>query len=212
MVTQRHRRRELYALAIGLANIQHSSRERVCHTVIVVIDIHVIDHLHVLIFIHEEDHVEAAATIKVVGLEADLVGVRGLGLKGTRQVATVLRDARFIRRDIAIGVLNPEATVTPGLEALSVAGKDHAVLSRRVGHQTAECGVIPFLGIGDVLIRGETVGEIRAQIAVGLNHQCAEVFFILGVADTQLYIQPLGDVEAHIGVGRPSRVFTLDLA
>ena len=130
MVVKRHRCRELHPLAIGLANIQHSSRERVCHAVIVVIDIHVVDHLHVLILVQEEDHVEAAATVEVVGLETNLVGVGGLWFKGARQVATTLGDARLVRRDIAIGVFNPEATVTAGLEALRVAGKDHAVLCR----------------------------------------------------------------------------------
>ena len=113
MVAQRHRRRELYALAIGLANIQYPGREGVDHAVVLKVDVHIVDHLHVFVFVHEEDHVEAAAAIEVVGLETDLVGVRGLGFKGTRQVATVLSDARFIRRDIAVGIFDPEAAVTP---------------------------------------------------------------------------------------------------
>jgi len=92
VVAQRHCCRQLNALAIGLANIEYPTGECIGHTVIVVIDVHVVDHLHVFVFIHEEDDVEAAATIEVVRFKAELIRICRFRLERAGQITVSLRN------------------------------------------------------------------------------------------------------------------------
>ena len=211
MIVEGNRGGDLYPLAIGLSNIQHSSREGIGEPVLIVVDAHIIDDLHVFVVIHKKGDVKIAGAVEILGFKANLIGVGGLGFEGAGQVAVPLRD-RLVSGHRARAVLDPEATKATRLKALGVARKNHRVLGGCVSDQSAEGGVVPFFGIGDIAVCCEAVNKVGAEIAIRLEHPGTEVLLILGVSQTQLDVNSLGKVKPDIRIRRPPGVFAFDFA